>query len=196
VGQWGGELPKPDFDTPWIIPPVFGDWDDPPDDEEFTEAIDGDHDIYVGWTDDWIELKMGITLSLVATQTRDTCDECQKTLIAMCLPDSRQHKEWLDPIVEGAEALELLGWIANDDWRSTAYAMSRSKIFLGDLSAQWVLANALGIPTVIMEPCDARHSMPIFWYEHPRNTMVIGNDGKPTFDARHTRDAVEKVLRG
>jgi hypothetical protein len=69
-------------------------------------------------------------------------------------------------------------------------------VFLGDCSAWHVLAMAMGIPVVLVEPLEARWN-PIFYplgMDGPQVTMVRGNDGNPTFDARHVADALTRAL--
>ena len=60
-----------------------------------------------------------------------------------------------------------------------------------------VLAVALGVPAVIVEPNPMRHN-PIFWplgMDGPQVTCVKGGDGKPTHDARHTADVLREKLK-
>ncbi len=181
TGQWGSNLPKLELDTPWIEV------------ESFSEQsrlnvqdmkAEGFRYIGVGFTDEWIELKAGLLFAL-----RQAFPGTDGYVFIPQIAHGSRWEEW------GVE-LERMGIIlCSHDWVTTARWMADDDLFLGCLSAQWVLANALGIPTVIMEPSEPRHS-PIFFYNHPRNTLVLGNDGKPTFDARAVVDAVRSKLHG
>jgi len=191
TGQWGKELPKLDLDTPWIQ--VDPEWDFCWEEHEtYAEYRDWHPDVHVGWSDEWVELKMGVTYALTGR------GEGRIDYQVLTAPGSRVEKEWLIHYPgagdEFDETFENLSWYAAG-WKITADALSHAKIFLGCLSSQWVLANALGKPTVIMEPNPHRHNS-IFFYGHPRNHLVRGNDGKPTFDARHVADMVKEVLGG
>ena len=74
-----------------------------------------------------------------------------------------------------------------------AQGIAGAQVFFGCLSSGWVLANALGKPCVIMEPGEPRWNR-LFWLDRPSNHLVIGGDGKPTFDARHVRALIAEVL--
>lgn len=183
------------MDQPWITPPDFpcsspGAYQPEP----WPRA--GRH-IYLGWSDEHFELKLGLT-ALLATQLGQ-----YRNLICRALPRSRWEGEesrrvlCADPQSEYGEDLVDLG---AGDWLMTARTLARCKLYVGCLSAQWVLANALGIPCCVIEPNPARHN-PIFWWDgpiekdgKPRNRMVLGNDGKPTFDARAAVLAVKEEL--
>lgn len=189
VGQWGKALPELDLDTPWIQ--LDPEHEFRPDNDDYAERVAGTElswhpDVHVGWSDEWAELKMGVLYALTGKGTHN--------YQVLTVPGSRIQEEWLRyyPGDEPDEVFENLSWYAAR-WYVTADALNRAKIFLGCLSSQWVLANALGKPTVIMEPNPHRHN-PIFFYDHPRNHLVKGNDGKPTFDARHVADMVKEVL--
>jgi hypothetical protein len=81
------------------------------------------------------------------------------------------------------------------DWSVTAQIAQGAQCYLGCLSSQWVLANALGKRCVVVEPNEHRWH-PVFYRDAPQNHLVRGNDGRPTFDARHAGDVLEEVLRG
>jgi hypothetical protein len=158
------------FDKPWIfLPPIH-------------QPATGE--IYLGWTDEWFELKLGVSSCL----SRGLVDES----MVLRTPESSR---WL------TEGLEVDGlYIAPASWLETAQVLASCKLYVGCLSAQWVLANALGVPCVVVEPNPHRHN-PIFWWDgpmesdgKPRNRMVMGNDGKPTFDARAVVQAVKEEL--
>ena len=59
------------------------------------------------------------------------------------------------------------------------------------------VACALGKPCVLIEPNPHRHGDLFYPYGKTgsRVTLVVGNDGKPTFDARHCADAIWEALR-
>jgi hypothetical protein len=81
-------------------------------------------------------------------------------------------------------------------WLEAAQWIAASKVFFGDCSALHVLAVALGKPVVLMEPMEARWNE-IFYplgKSGPQVRLVTGNDGKPTFDARHCADALKEAL--
>lgn len=167
------ELPPLDLATPWItVPPVA-----------FTIRSGGRPLVWVGWSEEWLELKVGIL-----------------ALLALRFPGVTFG--WLRPWVgryDEATGIERLGdnvVIVRADWMLTASLAARADCYLGCLSSQWVLANALGKPAIVVEPNKDRHH-PVFWQDGGgRNRLVIGNDGQPTFDARHTGDVLEEVLRG
>lgn len=133
-------------------------------------------DVCVGFTDEYFELKYGLVQLLREHKVLRIAETCA--------PKSR----WAD---EGNGVAISLPWIY------VAAQIVSSKVFLGDCSALHVLACALGKRCVIMEPNEQRHN-PIFWpygMDGPQVTIVRGLDGRPTFDARHVRDAVEAALR-
>lgn len=136
--------------------------------------------IAVGFSSEYIELKMGVLLGLV-------CAISNVEWRLILPPEEIGHRAWaweaLCGYVEFVEA----------DWERSAREIAAADLFLGCLSSMWVLANAVGTPTVIMEPNSQRHN-PIFWHESPRNHLVIGNDEKPTFDLNATRELVERTL--
>lgn len=81
-------------------------------------------------------------------------------------------------------------------WVEMAAAIRNADLFLGCCSGLHVLAVAIGIPVVIVEPMEARWN-PIFYplgMDGPQVRVVTGLDGKPTYDARHTREVLEGVL--
>ena len=158
-----------DLDRPWI--------------EIAANTHYADH-VAVGWSQEHLELKMGILAALV----RRTYPN--QTFYMLCPTFGGRWAEW-DHNAEESSKLQFGYW----DWLITAKILAGSRVFLGCQSALWVLANALGKTCVIMEPMEARWN-PIFWCAHPRNHRVIGNDGKPTFDARAVGDMLEEVLGG
>lgn len=136
--------------------------------------------IAVGFSEEHIELKMGILLGLAS--------KFSEVAWQLLLPPRMPHRAW--------EWVEVAGYpveYCETNWEEAAAAIASADLFFGCLSSLWVLANAVGTPTVIMEPMVARHN-PIFWRESPKNHLVIGNDGKPTFDLRHTAEMITAVL--
>ncbi len=188
TANWGRPLPTLDLDTSWLMTPDKESWAE---NETYAECGAEPHPhVHIGWSDEWVELKAGLIYALCGGLPAHE-------IWVITHVGSRLCKEWLmhypgdlDSFTEG---FENLSWFSGD-WILTAHALAHSKLFVGCLSAQWVLANALGITTVIVEPSKARHN-PIFFYDHPRNTLLLGIDGKPTFDARHLVDKVREKLR-
>lgn len=147
--------------------------------------------IALGWSEEWIELKMGITSALAqrfAEADQKRALGVPSTSFHLVYYPGGRHGEWIKSFPNN------VGYHATDSWLLRAQILQESEIFLGCLSGSWVLANALGMPTVICEPEEMRWN-PIFWRDAPRNTLVKGNDGRPTFDSRHVGDALEAALR-
>lgn len=81
-------------------------------------------------------------------------------------------------------------------WEAAATFLQSAQLFLGCCSALHVLAVAVGTPVVLMEPNPMRHN-DIFYplgKVGPQVTLVTGNDGLPTFDARAVAAMVESRL--
>jgi hypothetical protein len=142
------------------------------------------------WSKSWYELKLGLT-TWVIQRLRMSSVICRVT----CGPDER----WPGTMVSGEEALTT-------DFPNMARKILASDIVVTDNSAVHVLCAALGHPVLVVEPEPARHNQ-IFWPGsltcepwQPRGRLgelirpVLGNDGKPTFDCRHTLDAIKGVL--
>lgn len=145
----------------------------------------GRHRLVVHWTDRWFELKLGILAELKRALSQEVY--CQW----YAAPGSR---------MAGAGAVEA-GWVA------LARALSGADLVLTDCSAAHVLAAAVGVRTVlVVEPEPDRHHF-IFWPGstagwQPADTVlgrmikpVLGTDGRPTFDSRHTIEAVHAALQ-
>lgn len=158
-----------DLDTPWINP-------------SWTIA-NPQPSVSVGWSDEWIELKMGVLLQAVSRLMKSS------VYWGMVMPSWSRQREWLEVLPEGNFSFHV-----SDNWQLATAVIRESHCFLGCLSSQWVLANALGVPTVIMEPNPQRHN-PIFYLDRPRNHMVNGPDLGSTFDARSTVELLSKVLK-
>ena len=78
------------------------------------------------------------------------------------------------------------------DWQAAAAWLASAKLFVGCNSALHVLACATGAPVVMLEPSEARWNDIFYAYGKTGSqvTLVTGNDGRPTFDARHLIDTI------
>lgn len=130
-------------------------------------------EIAVGFTDEHLELKFGLT-ELISQQQ-----------VEWTLTHIGNSPRWENEVGErGATWAESLTILRNVD------------AFLGCCSALHVLAVAAGVPVVLMEPSEARWN-PIFTplgTTGPQVMLVRGTDGRPTFDARHVIDALLTTL--
>lgn len=134
-------------------------------------------DLAVGFTEAWFELKFGLLCCL---------DAALPPYIVLTPPGTRWVTEMPPQTLP----------VCATDWIGSARIIRHATHFLGDCSALHVLAVALGTPAVIMEPMEGRWN-PIFWplgQDGPQVTVVRGNDGRPSFDARAVRAAVEQRL--
>jgi hypothetical protein len=132
-------------------------------------------DVAVGFTDEHFELKYGLCWLL-----QNRFGRSHKIANLSTSP------RWLQ---EGKQ----LGM----DWLSAAAWLSTTQVFLGCCSALHVLACAVGCPVILMEPAEARWADVFYPYGKagPQVTLVLGNDGRPTWDARHLAEAIERVRR-
>lgn len=149
----------------------------------FTRGLADEKCLIVHWTDRWFELKLGILREL-----------------ARAFP--RVAIEWY-----AAPGTRMAEAGANEcDWVALARTMTGKQVVLTDCSSAHVLAMAVGVPNVIVvEPETDRHHF-IFWpgsdpHWQPTDTPlgrtirpVLGNDRRPTFDSRHTIDAINEVF--
>ena len=81
-------------------------------------------------------------------------------------------------------------------WEGSAETLAGAAAFLGCCSALHVLAVAMGVPAIVMEPNPHRHNA-VFYplgTTGPQVTLVRGVDGLPTWDSRHTADTLTHVL--
>lgn len=141
--------------------------------------------VAVGFTNEHIELKMGLLFGLAAA-----FPSIHWKLLVPCGVVNHRAWEWDSlPLLNEYHGIDYV----ETTWEQAAAAIASADLFFGCLGGLWVLANAVGTPTVIMEPMEARHN-PVFWRDTPKNHLVLGNDGKPTFDLRATRDMVGMVL--
>lgn len=81
-------------------------------------------------------------------------------------------------------------------WESAAAWLGSAPVFLGCNSALHVLARAMGVPVVMMEPNPHRHNDIFYPYGKSGKgvELVCGNDGLPTWDSRHVWDVLQRVL--
>jgi len=130
-------------------------------------------ELAVGFTEAWFELKLGLLVCL---------DPTLPPYLQLTPPGSR----WT---TEGAGRVSVLA----ADWLTHARTIRNADRFFGDCSALHVLACALGTPVLLMEPMDGRWNDIFYPYGKtgPRVTLITGGDGRPTFDARHCRDAID-----
>lgn len=129
--------------------------------------------IAVGFTDEWFELKLGLSELL------NNHDIDWDVRLACGSP------RWNDEAGAGGHT-----------WVEAADLIQQAEVFVGCCSALHVLSVAMGKPTVVIEPAEARWNS-IFWplgTDGDRVWQVRGGDGRPTFDARHMCDTVTKVL--
>lgn len=149
---------------PWISLPVL------PEEEPSS--------VLVGFSDEWLELKMGL-LGCAAARF----PEMKFRLVSG--PGSRQ-REWLGAFPSNVVPYEC-------GWAYAARLMARSSLFFGCCSAMWVLANAMGKRTCIVEPSEMRHNE-VFWSASPRNRLLRGASQGDKFDARRVISLLEEVI--
>lgn len=162
----------PDLTRPWItLPPLPNAW--------------GKSCIPVGFTEAWFELKYGLLklleMDLEYTPEREAKGQPTTALMQMAVHGGRWHKA---------------GW-SSYTWLEAAEFIAASDLFFGDCSALHVLAVASGKRVILMEPMEARWN-PIFYplgMDGPQVRVVKGNDGRPTFDARHCADVLREELQ-
>jgi hypothetical protein len=133
-------------------------------------------ELAVGFTEAHFELKLGLLASL---------DRYLPPYLQLTPPGSR----WT---TEGRGLVSVQA----GDWLMHAGTIRNSDLVLADCSALHVLGAAMGKRVVVMEPMEARWN-PVFWpleMDGPQVWCVKGNDGRPTWDARHTRDLIELVM--
>lgn len=137
------------------------------------------HRVAIGFTDCHFELKVGLLQILKGYRWPEP-----QGFSAVVLPPPGSR--W---VVE--QKYQLV------DWVEAARRIRAADVFLGDCSALHVLAVAIGTPCVVMEPMEARWNG-IFYpcgMEGPQVTVVKGLDGQPTFDSRHTSEALQAALK-
>lgn len=130
----------------------------------------------VGFTEAWFELKLGLLTCLHPS--------LWPRYLQLTPPGSRWTIEaGLMPVLAA-------------DWVAHACVIREADIFFGDCSALHVLACAVGTPVLLMEPMEGRWNDIFYPFGKtgPQVTLIAGGDGRPTFDARHCRDAIETAL--
>ena len=134
--------------------------------------------LIVGFTDAWFELKLGL-LALVRHALPSL--EC----LQLTAPGSR----WATEAPFGLVSVRPCAW------EEAARTIRDAGVFFGDCAALHVLAVALGTSVFMVEPMEARWN-PIFFPlgMAGRVKVIMGNDNRPTFDSRHTADALREVL--
>lgn len=132
------------------------------------------HRVAIGFTDEHFELKYGLVRLLEKV-------DLQSTAFLLSAPGSRWEHE------ADTESIE---------WVEAARRIVAAEVFLGCCSALHVLAVALGVPVICMEPNVHRHADVFYPLGKlgPEVTLVLGNDGQPTWDARHVADALQQRL--
>lgn len=176
----GRGVKPPDLDRPWITSrePHLAAYLD----EHIPARPTTAPRVYLGWSEEWFELKVGLSV-----------------LLAQRFPhvEFRWMRAWggrYDELGLDGIGPRSLG-VCRSTWETAATIMDWSDIYVGCLSSAWVLANATGTPAIVCEPNPQRHH-PVFWQDGKgRNVLVKGNDGLPTFDARHVGDALEAAIQ-
>lgn len=172
----GGELLRVadlgmfDLNRPWITAPYT------------VQQADWRRAYAVGFTDEHFELKYGLT-ELVRMQW---IAEARRQGVQHGPINLSTSPRW------DAETGEGKGW----SWDSAAAWLADTPVFLGCCSALHVLARAMGVPVVLMEPNP--HRWNDIFYPFGKSgkgvELVLGNDGQPTFDARAVWDRLQRTL--
>lgn len=128
-------------------------------------------DLVVGFTDEHFELKYGLYFLLF--------DRC--------------HGATAHPMVNISTSprWKTEGGHPGFDWEGAASWIGASRLFVGCCSALHVLAVAMGKPVIVVEPNPHRHA-DVFYPMGKAGAvqLLLGNDGQPTVDARHLKDAI------
>ena len=162
--QLGVALPDLDLHRPWIQ----------------AETLSGGLApiLAVAFTDEWAELKMGVLAAVLAAGIKELYPEdCD--LVAKA--GSRVIREW-----------DFGLGVQDGPFKEAAICLNSAKVVLTCNSALWVLAAGLGRPIVMVEPNADRHNK-VFLPKEWAHCMVLGGDGRPTFDARAVVEAVERA---
>lgn len=160
-----GWLPPLDLETPWIV-------------HHGTR-----HSYHFPWcfgfTEAHFELKFGLIELLRRGYRTSTVRTSSLHPVSIC----------------SGERWETEGRESRCRWDTAAALLSCSQFLLADCSALHVLAVAMGKQVLLCEPMEARWN-DIFYPlgKSGRVELILGNDGKPTFDARHVHDAVKAAL--
>lgn len=163
-----------DLQTPWITMPG--------------DRYTGYHWPWLyGFSDDHFELKFGL-VQLLQYRWRAAREALW--------PASHSHRQLPATTIGRNPRWEAEAGCTPATWEDSVDLLRHASCLLACNSALHVLAVACGVPVVLMEPAEARWN-PIFLplgTHGPQVTLVYGNDGKPTFDARHTAAALEAVV--
>lgn len=146
------------------------------------------------WTDRWFELKLGLTYLLTESLSA-------LPLTAWSVRTGPESARW--PAYRHAYGATL---------ENIARQIAACSLVVTDCSAVHVLTAAMGKQCVVVEPETDRHHF-IFWPGIERSRLgeadrwlkadnvfaerifpVLGIDGLPTFDARHTADLIKELL--
>jgi hypothetical protein len=158
-------IPPLDLDRPWITP-------------AYTLPAS---DLCIGFTDEHFELKYGLRW-LMRNRFLHT--------------DPKRHPAMRIVEISTAPRWQREADQSGCDWEAAAAWLARTTVFLGCCSALHVLACAVGTPVVLMEPAAARWQDVFYPYGKtgPQVQLVLGGDGRPTWDARHVGDVIDRVL--
>lgn len=176
----GGFLPEQVDFKPWIhAEPAF-------------ERAADETVVLFHWTDRWFELKAGLTH--IITQGPRALP-----LTAWTLRTDPNSQRW-----------DAYRHAVGTTFENLARQIAACSLVVTDCSSAHVLAAAMGKRCVVVEPEEARHHKVFWpgsiqdakghWHQAPNRFgelvyPVIGSDGKPTFDARHTADLIKELLK-
>lgn len=139
----------------------------------------------VGFTDEHFELKFGVS----------------KLLEYRRAPSGSALNQYLPVNLSNSPRWNTETWLGGVDpapyrWEAAAAWLGVTPVFLGCNSALHVLARAMGVPVVMMEPNPHRWNDIFYPFGKSGNgvELVCGNDGPPTFDARHVWESLQRVL--
>jgi hypothetical protein len=134
-------------------------------------------ELVIAFSETHFELKLGL-IHLVLSRLKQR--RGYPATDTLCPPGSRWATE------------AGLHWMVEGDWSGYATSLAGATVALCCNSGAHVLAVAMGVPVVMMEPMEARWN-PIFFPvgdAGPQVTLVRGTDGRPTTDCRHVADAL------
>jgi hypothetical protein len=140
-------------------------------------------DLVIAFSETHFELKLGTTLLVLEQLARHAPNVTYRICTT---PRSR----WV------TDLWPTWSSIHPGTWMDYAVYLQGARVALCCNSGAHVLAVAMGVPVVMYEPMEARWN-PIFLPlgdRGPQVTLVRGNDGMPTTDARHTLERIAAVL--
>lgn len=136
--------------------------------------------VTLGFTDEWFELKYGIYWLL-----RNAFIAADNGIDHYAVVSISTSPRW-------KQEAQHSGF----DWESAASWIAASQLFVGCCSALHVLARAIGKSVICLEPNPQRHQDLFYPYGKTGPVqLLLGNDGLPTFDARHLIDAIQAKLQ-